>query len=199
MELAAQNGRARRGRSYLRILGPPPTFSVSFSGAELRKLRAGHASPFPHLALVPTSVSEASRSLGKLPFHDLTRSSRRALIVIIIIINWIIPALTPAAAYLIFLFFIPLSSFFYAPFSLGFYDLYYHHPTLFFFFLKTSPLSSTFYLRRHPPLGFNSPPPFIHLSCSSHVGVDITCSSPHSPVSSLALASFVHPATVPPG
>ena len=52
MELAAEDGRAQRDRSYLRILAPPPTFSVSVSGAEL-KLRAGHAFLYPALPRPP--------------------------------------------------------------------------------------------------------------------------------------------------
>lgn len=86
MELAAEDGRAQRDRSYLRILAPPPTFSVSVSGAELRA--AARRSRFPFTLpftppLRPPFVSSAApglRSISPSFINTLfTRHSRRAL------------------------------------------------------------------------------------------------------------------------
>ncbi|PYH34559.1 uncharacterized protein BO87DRAFT_50821 [Aspergillus neoniger CBS 115656] len=85
MELAAEDGRAQRDRSYLRILAPPPTFSVSVSGAELRA--AARRSRFPYYPAIHARPPTALCVLGcpwtalHLSFINtlFTRHSRRAL------------------------------------------------------------------------------------------------------------------------
>ncbi|PYH73477.1 uncharacterized protein BO88DRAFT_97420 [Aspergillus vadensis CBS 113365] len=62
MELAAEDGRAQRNRSYLRILAPPPTFSVSVSGAELRA--AARRSRFPYYPAIHARPPTALCVLG---------------------------------------------------------------------------------------------------------------------------------------
>lgn len=62
MELAAEDGRAQRDRSYLRILAPPPTFSVSVSGAELRA--AARRSRFPYYPAIHARPPTALCVLG---------------------------------------------------------------------------------------------------------------------------------------
>lgn len=85
MELAAEDGRAQRDRSYLRILAPPPTFSVSVSGAELRAAARRSRFPFtlpftpPPTALCVLGCPWTALHLSFLHNTLFTRHSRRAL------------------------------------------------------------------------------------------------------------------------
>ena len=66
MELAAEDGRARRGRSYLRILAPPPISSVSVSGPELS---CAPVTPFLPFFLTASPKPACPRLLVTTPGH----------------------------------------------------------------------------------------------------------------------------------
>lgn len=74
--LAAAGGRARRGRPYLRILAPPPIFSVSLSGAELSCARAGQVRS--RLSLSHRPLPPVSSVTCDLPENLQTRLPRVA-------------------------------------------------------------------------------------------------------------------------